>query len=191
MPLHSEGLVLSCRCSTRADGAAMKIALLAPFAIQPKGTARVRVMPLARALARRGHAVTVLIPPYDHPQDSGDQWEDQGVRVRNLPVGSNPSSASLALLGLALARAARRTTPDVIHVFKPKGVTGIAQLALWALRQERVVLDIDDWEGRGGWNERGAVFGPQPALVCLARTVGHPARQRTDCGKPNAHRPSA
>ena len=139
---------------TRADGAAMKITLLAPFAMHPKGTTRVRVMPLARALARRGHAVTVLIPPYDHPQDSGDQWEDQGVRVRNLPVGSNPGNASLALLGLALARAARRTTPDVIHVFKPKGVTGIAQLALWALRQQRVVLDIDDWEGRGGWNER-------------------------------------
>ena len=140
---------------TRADGAAMNITLLAPFAMHPKGTTRVRVMPLARALARRGHAVTVLIPPYDHPQDSGDQWEDQGVRARNLPVGSNPGNASLALLGLALARAARRTTPDVIHVFKPKGVTGIAQLALWALRQQPLVLDIDDWEGRGGWNERG------------------------------------
>ena len=133
----------------------MNVTLLAPFAMHPKGTTRVRVMPLARALARRGHAVTVIVPPYDHPQDSAAAWEDQGVRVHNLPVGANHSSLSLVLLGLALARAAQRTEPDVIHVFKPKGVTGIAQLALWGRHRRRVVLDVDDWEGRGGWNERG------------------------------------
>ncbi len=133
----------------------MKITLLAPFAMQPKGTTRVRVLPLARALARRGHTATVLIPPYDHPQDSAVHWEDQGVLVRNLSSEPNPSNASLVWLGLSLTRTARRTAPDVVHVFKPKGVTGIAQLALWGLRQHNLVLDIDDWEGRGGWNERG------------------------------------
>lgn len=139
----------------------MNVTLLAPFGMQPKGTTRVRVMPLARALARRGHGVAVIVPPYDHFRDSAAAWDDQGVHVRNLPVGANHSSVSLVLLGLELARAARRTEPDVIHVFKPKGVTGIAQLALWGLHRRQAVLDVDDWEGRGGWNERGQYTGLQ------------------------------
>ena len=177
----------------------MNITLLAPFAMQPKGTTRVRVMPLARALVRRGHTATVLIPPYDHPQDSDAQWEDEGVLVRNLPSGPNPSNAALVLQGLSLARAARRTTPDVVHVFKPKGVTGVAQLALWAFRQRNVVLDIDDWEGRGGWNERGEysaqrqrVFAWQEqwgirhagAITAASQTLLAQAR---DCGVPEQH----
>ncbi len=150
----------------------MKITLLAPFAMQPKGTTRVRVMPLARALVRRGHTATVLIPPYDNPQDSTARWEDQGVVVRNLTCGPKPSSASLVGLGLSLARAARRTTPDVVHVFKPKGVTGIAQLALWGLRQHNVVLDIDDWEGRGGWNERQNYSAPRQRVFAWQEQWG-------------------
>lgn len=139
----------------------MRISLLAPFARQPKGTTRVRVMPLARALVRRGHEVSAIIPPYDYPQDSAATWEDYGVHVQNLSVGERHSNVSLALLGHSMARAARRTAPDIIHIFKPKGVTGVAQLALWTLRQKGVVLDIDDWEGRGGWNERGQYSGIQ------------------------------
>lgn len=132
--------------------------------MQPKGTTRVRVMPLARALARRGHEATVVIPPYDDPRDSAATWEDHGVVVQNLPVGERQSNVSLAALGLSLARAARRSAPDIIHIFKPKGVTGVAQFALGALGQKRVVLDIDDWEGRGGWNERGRYSGIQRRL---------------------------
>lgn len=150
----------------------MKITLLAPFAMQPKGTTRVRVLPLARALARRGHRVSVIIPPYDHPQDSEVEWEDHGVRVRNLRVGPTPGNASLALLGPAMARAARREQGDVVHVFKPKGVTGLAQFTLHAFRQRRVVLDIDDWEGRGGWNERGAYSGVQQRLFAWQEQWG-------------------
>ena len=89
------------------------------------------------------------------PRTAANNGKIRASACATCRLGPTPADASLALLGLALARAARRTTPDVIHVFKPKGVTGIAQLALWALRQQRVVLDIDDWEGRGGWNERG------------------------------------
>ncbi len=177
----------------------MNITLLAPFAMQPKGTTRVRVMPLARALVRRGHTATVLIPPYDHPQDSDAQWKDEGVLVRNLPSGPNPSNAGLVLQGLSLARAASRTTPDIVHVFKPKGVTGVAQLALWGQRQQHLVLDIDDWEGRGGWNERGEfsalrqrVFAWQEqwgirharAITAASQTL---LAQTRDCGVPERH----
>jgi glycosyltransferase involved in cell wall biosynthesis len=41
---------------------------------------------------------------------------------------------------------------DVVHVFKPIGYSGLAALALQALRVPWV-LDVDDWEGPGGWAE--------------------------------------
>src|SRR5690349_1457394 len=46
---------------------AMRIAMLAPFGLQPKATVSARMVPLAQALARRGHMVRVIIPPWDDP----------------------------------------------------------------------------------------------------------------------------
>jgi glycosyltransferase involved in cell wall biosynthesis len=45
--------------------------------------------------------------------------------------------------------------PDVVHCFKPKAYSGLVMWWLWQFkrRQLRLVLDTDDWEGRGGWNE--------------------------------------
>jgi glycosyltransferase involved in cell wall biosynthesis len=40
--------------------------------------------------------------------------------------------------------------PDVVHVFKPVGYSGLAGFALSGLRVPWV-LDVDDWEGPGGW----------------------------------------
>src|SRR5207253_5999117 len=39
---------------------------------------------------------------------------------------------------------------EVAHVFKPVGYSGLAGLALAALRVPWA-LDVDDWEGAGGW----------------------------------------
>src|SRR5207244_11260871 len=61
------------RFSTCAPGEApcytphMRIAFLAPFGLQPKGTVSARMLPLAHALAGRGHMVRVVIPPWDDP----------------------------------------------------------------------------------------------------------------------------
>src|SRR4029078_9194650 len=48
----------------------MRIALLAPFGLQPKGTVQARILPLAHALGARGHQVRVVIPPWDDPDAS-------------------------------------------------------------------------------------------------------------------------
>src|SRR6266568_7604804 len=45
----------------------MRIALLAPFGLQPKATVSARMVPLAHALAKRGHMVRLVIPPWDDP----------------------------------------------------------------------------------------------------------------------------
>ena len=144
---------------------ARRIVFVAPFGTRPKGTTRARILPLARALAARGHAVTVLIPPYDHPAEAGPRWRVGQAAVYCLPLPPGAAAAGirsgpgLALLSLCLARAALARRPDVIHLSKPKGVSGLAH---WLLRCRRaalrrrtpaLVVDADDWEGHEGWNE--------------------------------------
>jgi glycosyltransferase involved in cell wall biosynthesis len=53
-----------------------------------------------------------------------------------------------------LLRAALAERPDVLHLFKPKGYSGLAALASGFSRQRpSLVVDTDDWEGWGGWND--------------------------------------
>jgi glycosyltransferase involved in cell wall biosynthesis len=153
----------------------MRIALIAPFAIHPKGTTRWRVLPLARALAAQGHAVRVVIPPYDWLAHGGMTWQDGGVQMLNVAVPAQLSLVGHAQLAARLVQTALAWQPDVVHCFKPKGHSGLAALLLLAwgrrggvtppstcadvggmtppLRLERVpvVVDADDYEA--GWNQ--------------------------------------
>jgi glycosyltransferase involved in cell wall biosynthesis len=127
----------------------MRITMIAPFALRPKGTTRERTLPLARALAARGHRVRVIIPPWDNPSEAGRRWQEAGVEVESVTL-PHPLLPRLPML---LAKRALASRPDVIHVFKPKAYSGLAA-ELLRMRRARWILDHDDWEGRGGWNER-------------------------------------
>lgn len=134
----------------------MKIVYLAPFAFTPKATVSARMLPMATALVRRGHRVTILMPPYDNPTDSGKVWEHEGVRLENMSGIRDRGSGVRLYLNLArqLVHRTRELNPDVIHVFKPIGVSA---LAMWFLNlqpvtgNQQLILDNDDWEGPGGW----------------------------------------
>ncbi|MEZ4767942.1 MAG: glycosyltransferase [Caldilineales bacterium] len=128
----------------------LRVAMLAPFAIHgPRGMARWRVMPLARALAAAGHAVRVVVPPYDNPAESGSRRNEAGVDVVNVSLPRRGAETGAPALVAALARAAADWQPDVVHCFKPKGYSGLAAHLL-ARRGYRLVQDSDDWEA--GWN---------------------------------------
>ena len=137
----------------------MNVVFVAPFGFAPKNTTARRVMPMARALARYGHAISVVVPPYDDPRSFGQRWMDAGVEVVCLPrprVARLPG-AGAALAQPALARMAlrfiRERAPALVHVFKPKAVSGLVQYLLWRRAgRPRIVLDMDDWEGRAGWS---------------------------------------
>ncbi|HEX2513840.1 MAG TPA: glycosyltransferase, partial [Chloroflexota bacterium] len=195
----------------------MRLVLVAPFAAAPKATTSARVFPLARALAARGHSVTVLVPPYDNPAEGGQAFRLGDARVEalavepGLPEESPRQAIAQPRLALRLVRRAAALQPHAVHVFKPKAVSGLAQMLLWygrrfhsfpgrslallhpfpsrslrsldwgggpearpgrgprvapvvplrsALRSATgprpgpaLVLDTDDWEGFGGWNE--------------------------------------
>ncbi len=134
-----------------------KIAFIAPFGLKTKGTVGARILPLAESLVGRGHQVRLIVPPWDDPPGSPEltlrkpRLEKVGqVEILTLPLRPGPAVLSLPL---RLAQAAIAFKPDVIHVFKPKAYSGLS--ALWlALGRRRFVLDTDDWEGPGGWNDR-------------------------------------
>ena len=136
----------------------MNIVFVGPFGLQPKGTMSVRALPLARALVQRGHAVTVLIPPWDDPERAGQRWQDNGVQVVNLPLPPGlPLLFHLWLAWLLVIRVLK-LRPHAVHFFKPKAYAGLTHLALLGLQQvglcssARLVVDADDWEQ--AWNER-------------------------------------
>jgi glycosyltransferase involved in cell wall biosynthesis len=129
----------------------MRIAFVCGFAWEPKGTPRLRALPLAAELVDQGHEVTIFLTPYDNPSLSGREWVQDGVNVKNLKMSSSPLSYPGLLA--SLLRALNRYRPDIVHIFKPKGFAGAAgSYLLWRGRR-RIAVDCDDWEGWGGWND--------------------------------------
>jgi glycosyltransferase involved in cell wall biosynthesis len=151
----------------------MNIVMIGPFGLRPKGTMSVRALPMARTLAARGHSVALLIPPWDHPADSGREWEEDGVWVFNVPLPPRLPLLFHGLLAFRLVRRALALRPDVVHCFKPKAYAGLAHFILWWLRRlrfsrgklppdVRLIVDADDWEQ--AWNEIEAY---SPAQKCV------------------------
>ena len=128
------------------------------FGLRPKGTMSVRALPMAQALVARGHRVDIILPPWSYPQDSGREWEEGGVGIRNVTLPPRFPFFWYLIVTWRLVRHALALRPDVVHCFKPKGYAGLAALAFWLLKglglpKSRLVVDCDDWEGKGGWNE--------------------------------------
>ncbi len=145
----------------------MNIVMVGPFGLHPKGTMRARALPAARALDSRGHHVTLLMPPWHTPERAGRSWTDDRSSVRIEYVGLQglavPGVGHL-LLALSMARRAATLRPDVVHAFKPKAYSGLAALILragqWLGGEYALVVDSDDWEGAGGWNDLEPYSGP-------------------------------
>jgi glycosyltransferase involved in cell wall biosynthesis len=137
---------------------ARRIVLLGGFGMQPKATMTYRALPLGRELAARGHDVTMIVPPWDHPTDAGKSWVESGVRVVNIALPSRMRTPGIVGALRAAVAAAR---PDIVHLFKPKGYAG---LVMPLLRTLPIVLDTDDWEGAGGWNDHGTYSAMQRQL---------------------------
>jgi len=137
----------------------MNVVMLAPFAFTPKGTVSARAFFAARALVKRRHRVTLIMPPHDNLADSGREWVRDGVRLVNMVIRRVTPVTPLTV-SLAMARRALALKPDVIHVWKPVGYSGLAGYFLSESCPVPLVLDHDDWEGRGGW----ADINPYPRL---------------------------
>ena len=128
--------------------------MIAPFGLRPKGTLAQRMLPLAQALTAQGHHVRIVAPAYLNPADAGRCEQHGGVEVVHVQLPRTPGPLAFGETAFHLVSATHAGRPDVVHVFKPKGYSGLAAL-LWRRWQPRipVVQDTDDWEGWGGWND--------------------------------------
>lgn len=121
-----------------------RVCFIAPFGLGQKTTVWARTLPLARTLATHGWQPTVLIPPWDTPQDAGRRWQDGAVEVVNVPLRGGLFAQLQRLLSEI-----SRLQPDIVHIVKPRGHAGLIQWWLWRTpRQSRppLLLDADDWE---------------------------------------------
>jgi glycosyltransferase involved in cell wall biosynthesis len=144
----------------------MRVAMIGPFGLRPKGTMAVRALPMARALVKRGHAVTMILPPWDYPDDANRSFDDSGVSIENIALPRSIPLLSHINTTRRLVKRALALRPDVIHCFKPKSYAGLSAWWLWQMKRlgrvkTRLIVDTDDWEGAGGWND----FSGQQSVV--------------------------
>ncbi|MFQ6088515.1 MAG: glycosyltransferase, partial [Candidatus Methanofastidiosia archaeon] len=135
----------------------MRISMIAPFGIKPRGTLRVRMLPLAKSLVKKGHELSIISPPFDFPEDSGKSYVIGEVEIVNVKLSKIPFLKYL-ITSLRLVYESSKFKPQVVHIFKPKGFSGLAGMILILLRFLRIIkirigVDCDDWEGFGGWND--------------------------------------
>jgi glycosyltransferase involved in cell wall biosynthesis len=162
----------------------MRIAMVGPFGFHPNKTMRSRALPLARALVRRGHDVKMFMPPWQEPESADRDWREGGVSIRYTPLRGGTLGTAVSLV-----REVAAWKPAVLHCFKPKAYSGLVAWWFWRFhrRHVRLVVDTDDWEGTGGWNDIAPYSGPQKRFFawqekwglthCQALTVASRALQ--------------
>lgn len=133
-------------------GSALRIVMLAPFGIRPKGTLLARMLPLAQALTQRGHLVSIVAPPVHNPEDAGTRHLYGAVPVSHTALPRIPGPMAVIEQSFTMLRLALPEEPDLLHLFKPKGYGGLAALGA-PMARIPLVVDTDDWEGPGGWND--------------------------------------
>ena len=63
----------------------MNVVMVGPFGLWPRTTMGARALPMAKALAARGHAVTILLPPWQNPEEAIDYLlQPSGFSVKSL-----------------------------------------------------------------------------------------------------------
>lgn len=131
----------------------MRIAMVGPFGFHPKKTMRSRALQLAKPLVQRGHSVRLIMPPWHTPDQADRLWTEDSVEIRYISL-----NGGLAGIARRLIRETLAWNPGVVHAFKPKAYSGLLAWWLWHFhrRKLRLVVDTDDWEGWGGWNEIAA-----------------------------------
>ena len=134
--------------ATPAPAAPRSVLMLGTFGVRSKGTLSARALGIGHALRAHGWHVALTTTPWDDPRDAGRVWDERGIRVSNTRA-RRPSTAPLAIAEMVAG--ALTAQPSLIHVFKPKGFGDLASRLL--RHRLPVVVDMDDWEGDGGWND--------------------------------------
>lgn len=121
------------------------VCFVAPFGLGQKTTIWARTLPLAKQLVARSWHATILIPPWDTPEDASKCWADGGVDMINVAIQGGTIATTRRLL-----HELNQRNPDIVHIVKPRAHAGLVQwwLATTAgsKTKARLLLDVDDWE---------------------------------------------
>jgi glycosyltransferase involved in cell wall biosynthesis len=133
----------------------IRVAMVGPFALDPMGTVRVRMVPIAESLKSAGYDPRIILPPYDNPKHSGRSIEMKSVPIYNIKLSRIPILKHI-IVSLRLTLKTFSLHPSIVHVFKPKGYSGVVamiHITLKRLYLTRVplVIDTDDLEGISGY----------------------------------------
>jgi glycosyltransferase involved in cell wall biosynthesis len=125
--------------------------MVGPFGLHPNKTMRSRALRLAQSLSQRAHQLMLIMPPWQTPIEADQRWTEGGVEIHYTSLAGGMPGIAWRLLRETLT-----WEPDVVHCFKPKAYSGLVMWWLWQFHRNRLrlVLDADDWEGWGGWNDQ-------------------------------------
>ncbi len=123
--------------------------MLGTFGLRPKGTMSARAAGLAESLVPLGVDSLIVTVPWDSPESAGERGYFNGIPYVNTRT-VRPRLWPMAVREMVAE--ASRFQPHLVHLFKPKG---FGDLTARCLHQSGlpVVVDMDDWEGDGGWND--------------------------------------
>lgn len=129
----------------------MQISMIGPFGFHPNKTMHSRALQLAKPMVSLGHQVHIFMPPWQTPEEADRRWQEDGVNIRYVPLSGGTVGITRRLVQEATA-----VNPHIVHCWKPKAYSGLAAWWLWqtARNRAKVVMDTDDWEGAGGWNDK-------------------------------------
>lgn len=133
------------------ESLSLHIHFVAPFGLRHKTTVWARTLPTAQALVAAGHRATILIPPWDSPEDAEKVETIGGVHLEQLSL-----AGGLAGTVRRLVQRIDRDNPHIVHIVKPRAHAGLVQWWLWQRRrfdsttEPKIILDVDDWEQ--AWN---------------------------------------
>ena len=129
------------------------IVMLGSFSVWTLGTLQARALPLACALAASsGLRFALVTTPWDDRAQAGLHDISGGVAIYNTHAVRQRQAVRIVREQLHLLQ---QLQPKIIHVMKPKAAAGMtADLLARSGRGPRMIVDYDDWEGDGGWNDR-------------------------------------
>lgn len=149
----------------------MKLAFLLTQSLDsPSGLGR--YLPLAKELARLGHAVEIFALHPDIQAVQQKSFEQDGLHIHYVaPMHVRkvadqklyyPAQQMLGIAAMAawqLSRAALATRAELIYIGKPHPMNSVAGLAAKYLRGKPICLDCDDYEAASGnfaagWQQR-------------------------------------